>query len=170
MSSPLPATPPEEPPTQFGRVQLSAYALQQDLKRRSLWERLTKRRVVLRFQVGLTLGVLLINVLWTCISARVYGTQDGIGTIFMGDCGRSQLLNVYLHVAINILSTLLLGTSNYCMQLVSAPTREEIDRAHANKTWLDIGVPSIRNVWKLSLSNKVVWAGLAITSAALHLL
>ena len=171
VSSSRPATPPaEEPQTQFGRVKFSAYAEEQDLKRRTLWERLTKRRVVLRFQVGLTFIVLLINVIWTIWSARRYGTQDGIGTIFTGDCGQSQLLNVYLHIVINVLSTLLLGTSNYCMQLVSAPTRDEIDRAHSQKSWLDIGVPSARNVWKLNLNNKITWIGLAVTSATLHLL
>ena len=155
---------------QFGHAKFSAYAVEQDLKRRTLWERLTKRRVVLRFQVGLTFGVLLINIIWTIWSARTYGTQDGIGTIFSGACGKSQLLNVYLHIVINVLSTLLLGTSNYCMQLIAAPTRDEIDHAHAKRKWLDIGVPSARNVWKLSLSNKITWIGLGITSATLHLL
>ena len=160
----------DEHQPQFGRVEVSPFVFEQDLKRRSLWERLTKRSVVLRAQVMLTATVLLINIGWTVGAGYAYGTEDGIGTIFTGDCGKSQLLNVYLHIAINVLSTLLLGTSNYCMQLISAPTRDEIDRAHAAKTWLDIGVPSARNVWKLKLSNKIVWCGLGVTSAVLHLL
>lgn len=153
----------------FGRIEISADALDRDLKRRTLWERLTKRRAVLRAQVGLTFIVLLINIVWTIVASYTYGSQNGIGTIFTGDCGKSQLLNVYLHIAINILSTLLLGISNYCMQLISAPSREEIDRAHARKTWVDVGVPSARNVWKLNLSKKIIWCGFAITSATLHL-
>ena len=28
----------------------------------------------------------------------------------------------------------------------SFPTRKEIDRAHAKGDWLDIGIPSVRNI------------------------
>jgi hypothetical protein len=131
---------------------------------------MTKRSVVLRGQVVITFLVLIINIVWTIWASTKYGTQGGIGTIFSGDCGTSQLLNVYLHIIINALSTLLLGTSNYCMQLISAPTRREIDHAHSQKRWLDIGVPSVRNIWNLGWSNKITWVGLGVTSAILHLL
>ena len=154
----------------FDRVRFSPYALKQDLKRRSLWQRLTKRGLIIKAQLIITFTVLIANVVWTACASKYYGTENGIGTIFYGDCGTSQLLNVYLHIVINILSTLLLGTSNYCMQLISAPTRKEIDQAHAKRQWLDIGVPSIRNVWNLGWSKKITWCGLAVTSATLHLL
>ncbi|KAH7411965.1 hypothetical protein DE146DRAFT_751110 [Phaeosphaeria sp. MPI-PUGE-AT-0046c] len=73
------------------------------------------------------------------------------GVLLEGDCGRVDLYNNGLHVLINVLSTILLSGSNYCMQCLSAPTRDEVNKAHANKRWLDIGIPSIRNVKHLVL-------------------
>jgi hypothetical protein len=87
-----------------------------------------------------------------------------------GDCQRVEFWNNGLHVVINILSTILLSGSNYCMQCLSAPTREEVDKAHANKRWLDIGIPSIRNVRHLGKQRIALWVVLALTSLPLHLL
>ena len=75
-----------------------------------------------------------------------------------------------MHVAINVLSTLLLGASNYSMQCLSSPTRREVDKAHSQGIWLDIGVPSVRNLRKLSTTRIVLWWLLAISSIPLHLL
>src|SRR6266536_2765421 len=67
---------------------------------------------------------------------------DGHGTInvFGGNCGHARNLSLGLHLGINILSSLLLGASNYCMQCLTSPTREAIDNAHGRKKWLSIGV------------------------------
>ena len=75
-----------------------------------------------------------------------------------------------MHLAINILSTLLLGASNYSMQCLSSPTRSDIDKAHSQGIWLDIGVPSVRNLRRLSTTRIVLWWLLAISSIPLHLL
>lgn len=48
-----------------------------------------------------------------------------------------------LHLLINALGTVILGSSNYCAQFLAAPTREDLDRAHVRGSWLDIGVPSV---------------------------
>lgn len=87
-----------------------------------------------------------------------------------GDCDRVKNLNSWIHIAINVLSTVLLSGSNYTMQCLSAPTREEIDKAHAMKHWLDIGVPSFRNLRYISRRRTILWGLLAITSLPLHLL
>lgn len=70
----------------------------------------------------------------------------------------------------NVLSTLLLGASNYTMQCLASPTREEVDRAHSQNRWLDIGVPSIRNLTRISSHRKVLWWLLVISGVPLHLL
>jgi hypothetical protein len=41
--------------------------------------------------------------------------QGWIGTIYSGDCTTAKNLTVFLHLMINILSTILLSASNYCM-------------------------------------------------------
>lgn len=83
---------------------------------------------------------------------------------------KTATLAFWTHLVINILSTLLLGASNYSMQCLSSPTRSEVDKAHGQGIWLDIGVPSIRNLRRLSVSRIVLWWLLAISSLPLHLL
>ena len=56
------------------------------------------------------------------------------------------------------------------MQCLSSPTRNEIDKAHSQGIWLDIGVPSVRNLRKLSTTRIILWWLLAISSIPLHLL
>lgn len=86
--------------------------------------------------------VFLINFTVT-IWGSVHNKTKG-DVLFEGDCERVRKLNTGLHLLINLLSTVLLSSSNYCMQCLSAPTRREIDDSHAKRIWLDIGVPSIR--------------------------
>ncbi|KAF2030263.1 hypothetical protein EK21DRAFT_112181 [Setomelanomma holmii] len=109
--------------------------------------------------------VFLINLIVT-----IWGsTARDSGILIEGDCQRVKRLNTGLHVFINILSTILLSGSNYCMQCLSAPTRSEVDKAHALGLWLDIGIPSIRNVKHLSRQRLILWVLLATTSLPLHL-
>ena len=105
--------------------------------------------------------------LWAAIKFDVSG---GFGTIQQGDCKESQSIALWLHLAINTLSTLVLGASNYAMQCLSSPTREEIDRAHGKHIWLDIGVPSVRNLTKISRARMIWWVIIAFTSLPLQLL
>jgi hypothetical protein len=110
--------------------------------------------------------VFLINLIVT-----IWGsTAKRSGILLEGNCNRVELLNTGLHVFINVLSTLLLSGSNYCMQCLSAPTRGEVDKAHARRKWLDIGIPSLRNVRHLSGQRVTLWVLLALTSLPLHLL
>ena len=56
------------------------------------------------------------------------------------------------------------------MPCLASPTREEVDRAHRQNRWLDIGVPSIRNLTRISPHRKVLWWLLVISGVPLHLL
>ncbi|MCJ1431301.1 hypothetical protein MMC27_000652 [Xylographa pallens] len=85
-------------------------------------------------------------------------------------CSDSSQINTGLHLAINILSTLLLGAGNYTMQCLSAPTRAEVDQAHRQGLWLDIGVPSVRNIFRIGKGRVILWVLLGLTSLPLHLL
>lgn len=46
--------------------------------------------------------------------------------IFHGDCKRASTMNTWAHLAINMISTGLLAGSNYCMQILVAPSRADI--------------------------------------------
>lgn len=82
----------------------------------------------------------------------------------------TKKLDLWLHLGINLLSTLLLGASNYTMQCLSAPTRDEINKAHRQRIFLDIGLPSVRNLRRISRRRMTLWWLLAISSVPLHLM
>lgn len=131
--------------------------------------------------------VLIINLRFTIRVTADHSTQNWIGTIYGGDCTKTNELTVLLYFVINILNTILLGSSNYCVvralgtslglsikifcqQCLSAPTRDEVDRAHSQGLWVDIGVPSMRNMQVLGLKKTLLWLFLALSSLTLHLL
>ena len=120
--------------------------------------------------------VLLINLIITVwVAARPTPDEEidktsGRLTLFSGNCIKAQHIDTAAHLLINILSTVLLSASNYCMQCLSAPTRAEVNRAHAKKTWADIGVPSVRNLRLISPKNTICWLLLGLFSVPLHLL
>jgi hypothetical protein len=91
-------------------------------------------------------------------------------TLYQGDCKKVKNLSITAHLFINLLSTILLSASNYAMQCLSAPTREEVDQAHAKSMWLDIGVLSMRNLRNISRKRAVLCMLLGLSSLPLHLL
>ena len=116
--------------------------------------------------------VLLINVSLTIYAAThpEYKMEGGVGTLYSGSCDKSTKIGLWLHLGINALSTLLLSGSNYTQQCLAAPTRSEIDAAHARRQWMDIGVPSIRNLFRIKLERTMLWIAIGITSIPLHFL
>ena len=116
--------------------------------------------------------VLLINVSLAIYAATnpEYKMERGIGTLYEGSCDESRTIGLWLHLGINVLSTLLLSGSNYTQQCLAAPTRSEIDAAHARRRWMDIGVPSVRNLFRIKGERTFLWIAIGITSIPLHLL
>ena len=118
--------------------------------------------------------VLLINVSLTVYAAMnpeyKMERKSGIGTLYEGSCDKSRAIGLWLHLGINVLSTLLLSGSNYTQQCLATPTRNEIDAAHARRRWMDIGVPSIRNLIRIKAERSFLWIAIGITSIPLHLL
>ena len=114
--------------------------------------------------------VLLLNVVVTIWAGRSFGTRDGIGTLQEGSCKRSSNLSFWIHLIINILSTALLGATNYSMQCLASPTRADVDKAHARGFSLDFGVPSLGNLRYIGRHRMVLWWLLAVSTVPLHLL
>ncbi|PUU77973.1 hypothetical protein B9Z19DRAFT_1115177 [Tuber borchii] len=118
-----------------------------------------------------------VTVLFINIGLTIYATTNpeyemerGTGTLYEGNCDKSRTIGLWLHLGINALSTLLLSGSNYTQQCLAAPTRSEIDAAHARRRWMDIGVPSIRNLFRIKLERTILWIAIGFTSIPLHLL
>lgn len=75
-----------------------------------------------------------------------------------------------LHLLINGISTLMLATSNYCMQCLSSPSRAVVDRAHGQRKWLHNGAPNLKNFFFLEWRRRVLWILLLVTSLPIHLM
>jgi hypothetical protein len=114
------------------------------------------------------LAVFLVNLIVTIWGSITHKATDGV--LSEGDCERIKTLNSGVHILINVLSTIMLSGSNYCMQCLSAPTRVEVDKAHAARKWLDIGVPSFRNLRHIGRRRLILWLLLGTSSIPLHLL
>ena len=104
-------------------------------------------------------------VMWALTDLSFYGGQ---GILYKGKCDSVTSMINWIQLLITIVSGLLLGISNYCMQIISARTRDIIDTAHAQGRWLDIGVQSIRNLCFMPKSNKFLWIALAVNFLAIH--
>ena len=106
--------------------------------------------------------------IWAISNRRV---RNNKAVLYEGVCSKTSQANTAIHVLINVLSTLLLGASNYCMQCLSAPSRKEVDAAHKDGKYLDIGVPSLHNIISkyFPTRKKVCWAVLGLSSLPLHL-
>lgn len=115
-------------------------------------------------------GVLLINVALMIWASAKFSIESGFGVLYQGNCSKARGISTALHILINILSTILLRASNYTMQCLNSPTRADVDRAHAKKTWLDIGIPSWRNRKYVSNNNTILWWWLGVSSIPLHFL
>jgi len=142
------------------------------MKRRKLWDQYHGG-----WRTGVALGtlgaivVLIINVcLLIWIKAKYHVPNDGAATVFEGSCSHKTQISVWCHLAINVCSTLLLSASNNAMQVLSAPTRADVDKAHRQGFWLDIGVTSIKNLRVAHWQRVTLWAVLALSSIPLHLL
>ena len=117
-----------------------------------------------------TLAVLLMNcsmVIWAVCKYKIYGGQQ---ILYEGNCDSASRLNTVLHLLVNALSTIILSSSNYCMQCLSAPTRQELDKAHHNGKWLHIGIQSTRNLRSISKRRLALWLLLGLSSLPIHLL
>jgi hypothetical protein len=118
----------------------------------------------------LCLAALVVNIVVYAWLFRTHHTNAGTASIQRGECGMIRRTNTGIHGALNIVSTLILGASTYAMQGMTAPSRKEVDFAHAKGKWVEIGTQSMRNLFYVRKRNAWVWAILGITSLPFHLL
>lgn len=135
-----------------------------------------KKKVFVGWRFGVISGsvsvsiVLVLNLSFTLWTLSQKEIENQLGTLHEGRCDTVRSLNTAAHLVINIFSTIILASSNYCMQCLSAPTRAEIDKQHAQGMWLDIGILSMRNLRHISRKRALLWIALGISSLPLHLL
>lgn len=101
---------------------------------------------------------------------KLDGTAQGPNVVFSGDCKKAKSINLALVTLLNIVGTTLVGTSSYVMQCLNAPSRREVDKAHANGRYLNVGVPSVNNFRYLSVTKLCTWSIMLFSTIPIHLL
>ncbi|PPJ52789.1 hypothetical protein CBER1_11444 [Cercospora berteroae] len=120
--------------------------------------------------IGVATFVLTTNVVALVWAKAKFPLDNGIATAYTGSCTTSRKITIWVDLAINVLSTLLLAASNNCAQILSSPTRADIARAHGRMKWLDTGVPSVRNLGTIPIWRSCLWILLFASSIPLHLM
>ncbi|KAK6850939.1 hypothetical protein PG987_000573 [Apiospora arundinis] len=130
------------------------------------WRRTGAYNIVLALICGLVLFITFF------ISWSKQQSSSSLGTtlIHRGRCKDTGTLNTILHFVLNIISTGILSSSNFFMQIVSSPSRPEINIAHTYLKSLDIGLQSVRNLPSLSKFKQACWTLLLLSSLPIHLL
>lgn len=59
-----------------------------------------------------------------------------------GDGSGAARINLALHLVINVVSTAVPASSNFFMQVLNAPSRREVDKAHRKGTFFASGCPA----------------------------
>jgi hypothetical protein len=116
----------------------------------------------------MTIAVILTFNIFLTIWAAAKRRQDSV--VVEGDCEKTGQWMTVTHAVINILGSFVLGASNYAMQVLLSPTREEADKAHRKKTWVFIGGQSFRNFRHVSSMRTFLWTVLAVSSIPFHLM
>ena len=75
-----------------------------------------------------------------------------------------------IHLVVNVLAALLLAASNYCMQMLISPLREEVDIAHKVKKWMYVGVPNFKKLRHIHWTRRLLVLILAVSSLPVHLI
>ncbi|KAM0723366.1 hypothetical protein Q7P37_000352 [Cladosporium fusiforme] len=129
------------------------------------------RRATLLFtNIMFAVTTLIVNSLSLAYFPGFRSPNEDMGTLGSGNCDKVKRNNALIHVAINILSTLLLAASNFSMQILVAPTRQQINEAHKERKWLQVGVPSVRNLPRIGWARRFLWVVMALSSLPVHFL
>jgi hypothetical protein len=139
--------------------------------------RLVTRSRFQGWRMGLLLGcsissiVLCINItVLSFIANRDEGFKNGFAIPWTGSAEDMSRYSSAIHVAINALSTILLAASNYTMQVLSSPTRKDIDNAHGKNEHLDVGFLSTRNLSRIPKRRLLLFVLMGLSSVPIHLL
>lgn len=75
---------------------------------------LQRPRTTILIIIGLAVLTLIFNIAWLSWASSISKPGYGDSVIFRGSCSKVKNLKLWLHLLINILSTVLVSGSNYC--------------------------------------------------------
>ncbi|KAF4974688.1 hypothetical protein FZEAL_8435 [Fusarium zealandicum] len=130
--------------------------------------------------VLLALLVLVAAIVCLALASAKGHISTSDSSLMEGSSEAVQAISRGILAAVNVFAIVLIAGANYVVQILSSPTRAEVDIAHQNLKWLDIGIPSLRNLSTISssraalaiitmvlaVSSQVIYNALIITSHA----
>lgn len=152
---------------------------------------LNKPRTTILLILGLTVLVLILNIAFVSWGAANSTQGYGDSIIYTGSCSYVKNLKLWLHLLVNVLSTVLVTGSSYCtflvlfashvdkskrlagltclgIQSLNAPKREEVDSAHSKGQSCRIGIIDISNLFRISWAKRLTIFGLSFSSLTIH--
>ncbi|KAL2129970.1 hypothetical protein VTI74DRAFT_7059 [Chaetomium olivicolor] len=111
------------------------------------------RRLVVGWRAAVAMNVLVmfltLIVGFVSLVVAISGVSLPGAAIFVGSCAAARGVDLGLHAVTSVFAVVMVAGANYTFQVLSSPTREEVTAAHEKRDWLDIGVPSLRNLGKI---------------------
>ncbi|KAK1754819.1 hypothetical protein QBC47DRAFT_226724 [Echria macrotheca] len=129
------------------------------------------RRLAVGWRAGVAINALLafiilvVGVICLTVAVSRGSVAAGQSVIFTGSCTKASAINWGLQATINVLVVVLLAGANYVFQVLSSPTRTEVAVAHFRRQWLDIGIPSFRNLAHIQSTRTALAVGILFTAA-----
>lgn len=127
------------------------------------------RRAAVINTIAITTFTLLAAILLIWSTSQSGGGINTNLIFFDGGCAKSRAMNLWLHLLLNVFSTGVMASSNFFMQVLSSPTRREVDKAHRRNVALEIGVPSLRNIFYVAWFKGACWLLFFASSLPIHL-
>ncbi|KAK1828274.1 hypothetical protein QBC39DRAFT_374811 [Podospora conica] len=129
------------------------------------------RRFMVGWRAGVALNVLLSGLmLVVAVVGLVFAIARGFGSggqsvLFSGSCETASTIGWSLHAVISVMVVATVAGGNYVFQVLGSPMREEVDVAHSKREWLDIGVPSFRNLAYIDARRTAMAVVILLTAA-----
>ncbi|KAI3335199.1 hypothetical protein F4824DRAFT_489689 [Ustulina deusta] len=114
--------------------------------------------------VVVTVGLLVALVVFSKLSD--FGSSH---VVFEGSCDSVSSMSIGIQFAINVISTTILASSNFFMQVIAAPTRRDVDKAHGKRKSMEIGVLSLSNLSSIPGLKVTLFLILGLSSVPIHL-
>jgi hypothetical protein len=106
-----------------------------------------------------------------CAAALLPKGDFGLGILAESkDCASFKRKHTAWSLFLNTLATLVFVASNYGLQCLSSPTREDLDAAHAEGHAMEVGLPSVKNLLRIGWTRRVIWLLLATSGLPMHAL
>ncbi|EAQ92466.1 hypothetical protein CHGG_00701 [Chaetomium globosum CBS 148.51] len=82
---------------------------------------------------------------FVCLVVAISGVNAGAGgsAVFEGSCGSAAAVDWGLHAVVNVFVVVLVGGANYAFQVLSSPTREEVEAVHQRGGWVGYWDPVV---------------------------